>query len=66
MQREVAKADGLTLIDEVENGLEPHRIRHLLRVMRGTDGLERHVLMTTHAPVVLGELRASELRVVRS
>jgi len=66
MQREVAKANGLTLIDEVEHGLEPHRIRHLLRVMRGTDRVKRHVLMTTHAPVVLGELKASELCVVRS
>jgi len=66
MQREVAKTNGLTLIDEVEHGLEPHRIRHLLRVMRDTDGVKRHVLMTTHAPVVLGELKASELCVVRS
>lgn len=68
MQREVAKADGLTLIDEVEHGLEPHRIRRLLRVLRGTENppRARHVLMTTHAPVVLEELKAEQLCVVRS
>jgi ABC-type thiamine transport system ATPase subunit len=68
MQREVAKDGGVTLIDEVEQGLEPHRIRHLLRVLRGTDdsGQSRHVLMTTHAPVVLEELKAEQLRVVRA
>jgi hypothetical protein len=68
MQREVAKDGGVTLIDEVEQGLEPHRIRHLLRVLRGTadPGQNRHVLMTTHAPVVLEELEADQLRIVRS
>jgi hypothetical protein len=68
MQREVAKDGGVTLIDEVEQGLEPHRIRHLLRVLRGTGDPEqsRHVLMTTHAPVVLEELKADQLRVVRA
>jgi hypothetical protein len=67
MQREVANEGGVTLIDEVEQGLEPHRIRHLLRVLRGPDDPEqdRHVLMTTHAPVVLEELAAHQLRVVR-
>lgn len=68
MQREVAKDGGVTLIDEVEQGLEPHRIRHLLRVLYGADeaGQSRHVLMTTHAPVVLEELKADQLRVVRA
>ena len=68
MQREVAKAHGLTMIDEIEHGLEPHRIRRLLQVLRGAPqpGDARHVLMTTHAPVVLEELEAGQLRVVRS
>lgn len=67
MQREVAKAGGITVIDEIEHGLEPHRIRHLLRVLRGANDQQRsaQVFMTTHAPVVLGELDADQLRVVR-
>lgn len=68
MQREVAKARGLTLIDEIEHGLEPHRIRRVLQILRGSNRSEdrRDVLMTTHAPVVLEELEARQLRVVRS
>ncbi|HHL40508.1 MAG TPA: hypothetical protein ENJ37_08375 [Deltaproteobacteria bacterium] len=67
MQREVAKAGGPTLIDEVEHGLEPHRIRRLIRVLSANDGAlgRRHVLMTTHSPVVLGELNAQDIRIVR-
>ena len=68
MQREVAKVRGLTLIDEIEHALEPHRIRRLLQVLRQATESEscRHVLMTTHAPVVLEALEAGQLRVVRS
>jgi hypothetical protein len=68
MQREVAKVRGLTLIDEIEHAMEPHRIRRLLQVLRqATESKSgRHVLMTTHAPVVLEELEAGQLRVVRS
>jgi hypothetical protein len=92
LQCELAEARGISLIDEVEHGLEPHRIRRLLTVLRKRsmgdefrdkrqkDKKGRHnkssknrnaggngqVLMTTHAPVVLQELEASELRVVRN
>lgn len=68
MQRECARCGGLALIDEVELGLEPYRIRHLLRVLRSQSGDAgtNHVIMTTHAPTVLGELLAQQLRVVRS
>jgi energy-coupling factor transporter ATP-binding protein EcfA2 len=68
MQREAAKVGGITLIDEVEYGLEPHRLRRLLRILRDTadHGGRAQILMTTHAPVVLHELSAPELRVVRS
>lgn len=65
MQREVAKQAGLTLIDEVENALEPHRLRHLLRALRDDD-VRGHVIATTHSAVTVGELGVRELRVVRS
>lgn len=68
MQREVGKAGGITLVDEVEYGLEPHRIRHLVRTLQGgkPDAGAPQVILTTHAPVVLEELKAVQLRVVRS
>ena len=34
LQHEAGRAGGVTLIDEVEHGLEPHRLRRLLHVLR--------------------------------
>jgi hypothetical protein len=68
MQREAAKSGGICLLDEVEHGLEPHRIRHLVRLLCDDSEADTRsqVLMTTHAPVVIEELDAQHLRVVRS
>jgi len=70
MQREAAAQSGLTIVDEFEHGLEPHRIRRLLRVLRGrapeADGLARgQLIFTSHSPTVLQELEASEVAVTR-
>jgi len=65
LQREVAKTGGITLVDEVEHGLEPHRIRALVRTLR-PEGGRGQVIMTTHSPVAIQELDASCMRIVRS
>lgn len=70
MQREAAAQSGLTIIDEFEHGLEPHRIRRLLRVLRGrapeADNLSKgQLILTTHSPTVLGELDAAEVVATR-
>jgi len=70
MQREAAAQSGLTIVDEFEHGLEPHRIRRLLRVLRGRapegDGLAKgQLILTTHSPTVLHELVAAEVAVTR-
>lgn len=70
MQREAAAQSGLTIVDEFEHGLEPHRIRRLLRVLRGRapegDGLAKgQLILTTHSPTVLHELGAAEVAVTR-
>jgi len=68
IQRELAKTGGITLVDEVEHCLEPHRIRRLLNSLRDVywqDDIGQ-VLMTTHATLVLEELNADDLRIVRS
>ncbi|MFE5837551.1 ATP-dependent endonuclease [Arthrobacter sp. NPDC056493] len=57
------------LVDELEAGLEPFRIRHLLRALeaRVTDtSVLSQVFVTTHSPVVLRELNYSNLSVIRS
>jgi hypothetical protein len=63
--------DGAILaIDEIEHGLEPHRLRHLLRALRrkiAGEGLGHgQVLFTTHSPVVLEELEPHEIAVVHA
>lgn len=65
----------ILLVDEVEHGLEPHRIHRLLGLLRDTkgasgetsaDGPPAQVFMTTHSPVVIRELKVGELFTVRS
>jgi len=70
MQRAAAAQTGLTLVDEFEHGLEPHRIRRLLRVLRGKppeNGGEAggQLVFSTHSPTVLSELVADEVFVTR-
>ena len=61
---------GINLIDEIEAGLEPHRIRRLLlqtlRVIEDPDNRRGQILLTTHSPVVLRELGTKRLAVVRN
>jgi predicted ATPase len=54
-------------IDELENGLDPHRLIHLLRHLRAkaTDD-SMQVFITTHSPLVVSALDASEMQVIRS
>jgi putative ATP-dependent endonuclease of the OLD family len=70
MQREAASQSGLTIVDEFEQGLEPHRIRRLLRVLRGRppegQGLAKgQLIITTHSPTVLHELESAEVVITR-
>lgn len=70
MQREAAAQTGLAIVDEFEHGLEPHRIRRLLRVLRGRapegDSLAKgQLILTTHSPTVLHELEPAEVAVTR-
>lgn len=70
IQQSGAGADSVLLIDEVEHGLEPHRIRHLLkRLGENQDGTPRthgQVILTTHSPTSALTLPISELAFVRS
>ena len=77
LQRSAVREGAILLVDEVEQGLEPHRLRHLTRKLRpgsdvgadadADDGTRSgQVFMTTHSNIAVVELAADELHVVRS
>lgn len=67
LHRAAAEAANIVLVDEVEHGLEPHRINRLLDSLGAKDNAEPlQVFMTTHSPAVLRELSGEQLRIIRS
>lgn len=57
----------IVAIDEIEQGLEPHRLLHLVRYLRTKAAAgDLQVFLTTHSPVVVESLRASELFVTKA
>lgn len=58
----------IATIDEVEYGLEPHRLRQLLHKLERSAPREGssagQVFLTTHSPVTLGEVSLNEVHVV--
>ncbi|RWE16965.1 MAG: ATP-dependent endonuclease [Mesorhizobium sp.] len=66
LQRKASAAATMVLVDELEHGLEPHRIHRLLGSLGSKDkGLPLQVFATTHSPVALQELSGTQLMVVR-
>lgn len=72
IQKEMTKNGAIVLIDEIEHGLEPYRLRQLIRLLRPpstnptNDNHSAQVIMTTHSAVTVVELHAKELCVIRS
>ncbi|WP_137886700.1 ATP-dependent endonuclease [Pseudomonas sp. 2FE] len=54
----------ITLFDEVEFGLEPHRITRLIKHIR--EDRRGQYFLTTHSPIVLRELTVQELHIVHN
>ncbi len=66
LQGHAASDSAVVLVDEVEHGLEPHRIARFLLALGAKDkDPATQVFMTTHSPVVLRELDADQIHVVR-
>jgi hypothetical protein len=66
LQRKAAAQTSIILVDELEHGLEPHRIMRLINSLGAkeiTPPLQ--VFMTTHSPVAIRELSAPQLNVLR-
>ena len=66
LQREATNRASIVLADEIEQGLEPHRIARLLWALGSKDEGGPQVFATTHSPSVLRELSAQQLHVFRS
>jgi putative ATP-dependent endonuclease of OLD family len=67
IQEKASLGGEIILIDEVEYGLEPHRLHHLLRhLKRHTEGGNGQVVLTTHSPMAVEALQAADISVVRS
>lgn len=57
---------GIILVDEVETGLEPHRLQRLLMSLGAKDQTHPvQVFLTTHSPVAVRELSAEQIWVSR-
>jgi putative ATP-dependent endonuclease of OLD family len=66
LQRKAAAQASILMIDELEHGLEPHRIIRLLGSLGAKDTTPPlQVFMTTHSPIALRELSGSQLFVTR-
>lgn len=64
IQTAISRDGGIALIDEVEQGLEPDRVRQVARALKG--GNEGQVFITTHSREVATELEAKDLLVVNA
>lgn len=66
LQRKAAADSTIILIDELEHGLEPHRIMRLISSLGAKENpAPLQVFMTTHSPVALRELSGDQLYVTR-
>ncbi|WP_348827665.1 AAA family ATPase [Halomonas sp. RT37] len=64
IQKEGLEEGHITLFDEVEFGLEPHRITRLIKHIR--EDKRGQYFLTTHSPIVLRELTVKELHIVHN
>ena len=66
LHKAAAGSSNLLLVDEVELGLEPHRLTRLLHSLGSKDKEKQlQVFMTTHSPVAVRELSGTQLHILR-
>lgn len=65
VQQIAASNKSLLLVDEIETGLEPHRLVRLIHYLR-EDKAYSQVFITTHSPVAVEQALTENLAVVRS
>jgi hypothetical protein len=62
IQTVLAQHGGIMLIDEIEQGLEPDRVKHLVRSLK--KGNSQQKIITTHSSEVIAELEINDLLIV--
>lgn len=76
LQAESVRNGAIVIVDEIETGLDPHRLRHLIRVLLGTapppddrpalGAMLGNCFFTTHSATTLRELGTQGLSIVRA
>jgi hypothetical protein len=67
IQEQAVLGGSIIAVDEIEHGLDPHRLCHLLRYLKAaTKREDLQVILTTHSPVAIAALEAVDICVVRS
>ena len=62
-----ATSDGaILLIDEIETGLEPYRLKSLINEFRTNHSTSGQIIMTTHSATVVAECTTHELLIIKS
>lgn len=65
IQLSLTQPSGIILIDEVEQGLEPDRVQHLVSIL-GKNYKDTQIILTTHSSSVVTELPSQCLYIMRS
>jgi putative ATP-dependent endonuclease of the OLD family len=66
LQRKAAKNSSMAIVDELEHGLEPHRIIRLIDALGAKEEEPPlQAFLTTHSPVAVRELSGGQLFVIR-
>lgn len=67
IQDQAMEEGSIIAIDEIEHGLEPHRLAQAIhRLRQRTEANNLQIIMTTHSPVAVTTLRAEDIEVVHA
>ena len=64
IQLSLTEPTGIILIDEIEQGLEPDRVQHIVSTLKKKAGLQ--VILTTHSSNAIVELNCSDIYIRRN
>lgn len=62
--QQIVDPASVLLVEEPENGLHPHRIAEVVKILRDLSERGTQVLIATHSPLVINELQGHEVSVV--